>query len=246
MQMQGAVNFIPFGDGFVPEHIAKKGGVADVVYGDDSILDVTFVPWKRHVEVKSTRTKPFYEDILCIRIATRGTKDVVFRPWLFEDDLYWVRFQEQWQAFKAQRKFETRGTLLKNWPYISVSQVAMYEAQNIFTVEQIASLSDGNVKVLGLSAHQLRTTARQYVEAMKLVGPVAEIKFVNPNPTEEAQDAENFDEEEEEKIDAQDFTLPFVASQSEAKLRRTRRTKKEMELARKGDSPDLAEETDNA
>jgi hypothetical protein len=56
------------------------------------------------------------------------------------------RFAAQYEAFKTKRQARhIEGTPLKNWPMISALRIAEFEAVGIFSVENLAAVSDTNV-----------------------------------------------------------------------------------------------------
>lgn len=59
------------------------------------------------------------------------------------------RFAVQYDAWKNKRK-ETAidGTPLKNWPMIPAIRIAEFNALNIFSVEHLAAVADGNIHKL--------------------------------------------------------------------------------------------------
>lgn len=75
------------------------------------------------------------------------------------------RFPREWEAFSQGQRLELVGTPLSEWPQITTSQVRNLAAQNIYTVEQLASMSDGLTTRLGMST--LKVKAQVFLEAQK-------------------------------------------------------------------------------
>lgn len=79
-----------------------------------------------------------------VRIIISG--DLFNQPVHPVDDTIKQRFPIQYQEWKAKRKERhIDGTPLKNWPLLSSTQVAEFEAANIFSVEMLSELADSNV-----------------------------------------------------------------------------------------------------
>lgn len=53
------------------------------------------------------------------------------------------RFQRPYEDWKAGRASPDAGTPLEQWPLMDVAMVAAFKAANVFTVQQLAGLSDG-------------------------------------------------------------------------------------------------------
>ena len=53
------------------------------------------------------------------------------------------RFQRPYEDWKAGRVSADAGTPLEQWPLMDVAMVAAFKAANVFTVQQLATLSDG-------------------------------------------------------------------------------------------------------
>lgn len=74
------------------------------------------------------------------------------------------RFPRQYEAFKKQLDFVPDGTLIDTWPPLSKSQIYDLKSANIFTVEQLAGLSDEQISAIGLGGKTYRRLAQTYLE----------------------------------------------------------------------------------
>lgn len=122
----------------------------------------TFYQKANFLKVKSEiEGRPIYENEEYIRIITPGdNKSIVERPVKDGDK---TRFPEQYARFRASEDQIPDGIPLKTVGWLQPSQVAELEHINIFTVEQLADLSDAHLdKSMGLL--DLRKRAQQFVQ----------------------------------------------------------------------------------
>ncbi len=104
--------------------------------------------------------KPF------IRIMIPGSQNTIIEVPV--DDTHKRRFPIQWAKFNAgQNNSEMTGWKLEAWPAINTAQVKTLKYMNIFTVEQLAEITDGAAQAVGMGAIELRTRARAAVNAAK-------------------------------------------------------------------------------
>lgn len=108
--------------------------------------------------------KPVYDDVEYIEIANPGDgTSVIHRPIRPSDK---ARFSKQYQAWKMGRDSRHDGVPLAEWAAIPPSLVKTLEHFQIFTVEALASLSDGNMQNIGpISAY--RAKAQAYLSQSK-------------------------------------------------------------------------------
>ena len=67
---------------------------------------------------------------------------------------------------------ETMGTPLSQIPSLDVAQIAAMRDSKIYTVEQLAGVSDSNIHQLGMGAFELRAKAKAYLEQAKGQAPI--------------------------------------------------------------------------
>lgn len=142
--------------------------VPGLVDPGDKGLNVVFKTHSHFDDVKTREQgRPIFEMREYVMITVPGdTTSNVFRP-AFEFDH--IRFPEQYLRFKAGRE-QAVGTPLTEWSQITRAQVDELAFFKIQTIEQLASVSDGNCqRYLGLS--QMRDKAKLYLEQTKSEAP---------------------------------------------------------------------------
>lgn len=125
-------------------------------------LFVTFDLYPRLNQGKSdAEARPVYDEVEYIRKIVPGDKqNEVHRP---ATDLDRRQFARQYADFKAGTREAQSGTPLKEWPAISASQAKELAHFHVYTVEQLANLSDANVQNVG-PVRGLQQKARDYLE----------------------------------------------------------------------------------
>jgi hypothetical protein len=143
--------------------------------------------------------KPF------VRIMIPGSQNTIIEVPV--DDTHKRRFPLQWRKFEAgEKNGEMSGWKLEAWPAINSAQVKTLKYMNVFTVEQLAEISDGAAQAIGMGAMELKTRAKAAVAAAK------------GNAAVEAQALENKqlrDEMENLKLIVAQFTVPKDAAAEE-------------------------------
>jgi len=135
--------------------VQQSGAQLHVQHGNDSNLFVEFFMEAEYQGHESdVAGHPVYKDVPYISIVFAGdsTKKVV-RPVKLNDtdgtpsDLQ--RFSAQWERFQKGEEQAQDGWRLREWPAVSRSLCKTLEAMNIFTVEQLAGLTDTGLGFLG-------------------------------------------------------------------------------------------------
>lgn len=76
------------------------------------------------------------------------------------------KWRTEYEVFEKKRTVATSGYLLEQWARLSRNDVYTLKAANVFTVEEFASLTDGQVQSLPIvGARTLQTEARNFLEA---------------------------------------------------------------------------------
>jgi hypothetical protein len=148
---------------------------------DGSILRF-FYDSERNEQATIAEGRPIYDTVLFVDVITPGQKTSTPR---FEVERVWSDqskralgltapskrgykyplYEEQIDKFKKQESVgELGGTPLKMWPRIDRGLAATLMAANVFTVEQLANLSDTNLDIVGMGAHELRAQAKAYLD----------------------------------------------------------------------------------
>lgn len=136
-----------------------QGGA--VSYGDDDQLDVFFY---RNLEA----------DCDFVRVRIPGDKQTEIDT--KAKDHHKRRWPRQWAAYEAGRDQSGGGTALGEWGVLTEGTCIEYNAKNIFTVEQLASVSDANLHNLGHSARSLRDRAVKWIEQHVALGENEKLK----------------------------------------------------------------------
>jgi hypothetical protein len=141
--------------------------VADAVSDRSLRVEFYYLPCQNH-NASIEQGRAIYEDKLYINIANPGDKTTdLHRPATEEDKL---RFPRHWAHFEKTGGQGVVGTPLKEWPQATASQIKEWQAQGVFTVEQLANMSDTNVGVF-IGGMGLRAKARLFLEAAAEAAP---------------------------------------------------------------------------
>ena len=109
---------------------------------DEGLL-VKFFYKEREDKAKTLEEgRPCFKEVEYVEIRIPGNRDPqACRPATLHDK---ARFERHYDAFKRRVEVPEEGTLLKEWPQISRSQIEEMSFLNVKTVEQLAGMSDGN------------------------------------------------------------------------------------------------------
>jgi len=134
-------------------------------FKDDARLVIRFeyMPIKNAAEAG----RPMFDDVEYITIIIPGQRDTMVTE---VTDQYRQRFAKQYQAWKARSADPLSGTPLSELSWMSVSQVAEFNAMNIRTVEQLVGLSD-SVAHKFMGYQQLKARAQRFLDAASTAAP---------------------------------------------------------------------------
>lgn len=118
-----------------------------------------------HRKLNQSRTeaagRPVFDETPYVKILIPGQmKNIVHRKVQDEDKKRWP---QQWAAFEAGQKEAVDGTRVEEWPYMTHEHVALLKSINVFTVEQVAGLSDAAQEKLGPLAKDFMERAQAYL-----------------------------------------------------------------------------------
>lgn len=120
--------------------------------------------------------RPIFEDKEMVEIRIPGDKHISWVGPVTEAQKIegqWIdsrqRFPEAYAAFKRGEQVAMVGTPLEQWPNprLTAARVAELKALNIFSVEDLASVSDSNLAKMGMGGREMRQSARDYIEKAK-------------------------------------------------------------------------------
>lgn len=139
-----------------------------VSYGNDQGVYAEFFEDAILDQVKTNaQGRQVYKKVDMIRIMFPGdkTKEIVREVRTVAEgpqpsDI--ERFPRQWAAYKSQTQQIQDGVPIEQWPPINKAQALELKAMNIHTVEQLASVSDGNLNWIG--ARQMRDNAKAWLD----------------------------------------------------------------------------------
>lgn len=135
----------------------------------DAGLSVRFMMQSHFNDVRTREEgRPIFEMREYIYIGVPGdTTSTVFRPVQERDQ---KRFPRQWLAFQTGKE-QTQGTPLTEIAWLTRAQCDELAYFKIQTLEQLASVSDGNAqRYMGLKA--LREKAERHLETIKSEAPL--------------------------------------------------------------------------
>lgn len=120
---------------------------------------------KQNAEKTLAEGRPVFDDVEYIEIAVPGDKsNIVHKP---VTDEHRRKYRAQYADWKSGLEGVTSGTPLAEWPAVGRSQVEELLYFKIKTVEQLASVSDGNLQHLGHGYLELRRKAADYLAHAK-------------------------------------------------------------------------------
>lgn len=137
-------------------------------------LFITFDLHPRLNEAKSNEAgRPVYDDVEYIRKIVPGDKqNEVHRPATEADKR---QFPRQYSEFKSGAREAQSGTPLKEWTAISASQAKELAHFHVYTVEQLANLSDANIQNIG-PIRGLQAKAKDYLEKASGNAPLEKMR----------------------------------------------------------------------
>lgn len=111
--------------------------------------------------------RPIYEDKDFVEIRVAGDARETFTSKVRPVDV--ERFPEEWAAYQRGDTQKRAGTPLEQWPAMTPAQIKNLEFLNIFTVEDLASLSDAGLQKVGMGANKMRSDAQKYLEMARQI-----------------------------------------------------------------------------
>jgi|SRR5579859_226003 len=115
--------------------------------------------------------RPIFQDVDMVQIMVPGDATSIVVTPVRED--HKQRFPLQWAHYVNTHGSDTRevGTPLSQWPRLSQSQVEELRALKIYTVENVAGMTDANLQRIGMIAgmgpHALRDHAIRFLALAK-------------------------------------------------------------------------------
>ncbi len=137
-------------------------------YGDDSgvlaMFDDEFVKNEFKSECEG---RAVYDHYYMVELQWPGdnTKSYKYRfPITQTTNEYIERFPRQWEAFKNSTAQVPDGTPIEMWPPLDKKRIFELKANKIYTVEQIAALTDANgPSAMGMDWRKIRDQAQAFL-----------------------------------------------------------------------------------
>ncbi len=139
----------------------------------DKRLAVLFYTGLEKNEGKSVEAgRPIFDEIALVKIITPGSRDNFVGDATEE---YQHRFPVQWARYKAGKTQQDSGTPLSQLPWMTISQVAEFEAVGCKTVEQLVGMAD-SISQKFMGHHQIKQRAQAYLDAAKESAPTIRLQ----------------------------------------------------------------------
>lgn len=106
--------------------------------------------------------RPIFEDREYVEIIIPGSRNE--RPVRRVTEQDKDRWPREYAAFQRNHEQSEDGTPLEQWPRMTRSRVHELKAIGIFSVEDLAGLSDANVKNVGPDGYELRDAAKAFLQ----------------------------------------------------------------------------------
>lgn len=147
-----------------------KASVSTVGYGDDRSVHAVFDDEFVKNDYKSAEQgRPIFDHWYSIELQYPGDNTKTFKKRFSKEDAArgneWTeRFPRQWEAFKNATAQVPDGTPIEMWPPLDKKRVFELKAAKIFTVEQIAALTDATgPNAIGMDWRKLRDMAQAHL-----------------------------------------------------------------------------------
>jgi hypothetical protein len=131
---------------------------------DDQLLVRFYQRTEPDVAETEKQGRPIYKEVDFIEIHQPGNKDSVIDRKAYPVDI--ERFARHYEAYKARTKGDgvhIEGTPLVEWPGITRSQAEELKFFNVYSVEQLAGMSDSNAQnIMGIQS--LKAAAKLWLE----------------------------------------------------------------------------------
>lgn len=173
-------------------------------HADDKRLAVRFEVRPVHNQHKSDQAgRPIFDEVEYIQIIVPGSRDVMTAPL---DETYKRRFADRYKRWKEDvgKVQHIQGTPLSEVSWMTRSQVAELAMNNVYTVENLADMSDIDaMKFMG--SHELRKRAKNFLQAAANEAPLTRLQ-------QELEQRDNHIKTLEQKLEAMQAALDKLQS----------------------------------
>jgi hypothetical protein len=166
--------------------MAMNAGNRSARVGDENLLVRFYTKAKRDGKASKEAGRAIFKDATYISIMTPGNKDsIIDRPASSMDIDRFPDHYRRWQT-RNEEKEAVEGTPLDYWPGLSRSQVEELNYLKIYTVEQLASLSDAHgQQIMGFNL--LKRKANAYLEAAETEKAAEEMRSLHETVAEQSK-----------------------------------------------------------
>ena len=147
---------------------------SDAVQSDDDkrLFVQFFMTAVKNEQKSAAEGRPIFDEVPMIRIMTPGSRDVMVNKAM---QVYQERFPVQWDRFKRKLEPAQEGTPLEEVPFLTVGQIAELKALNVFTLEQLAGISDTHGRHF-MGYNGMKQKAVAYLESAKSAAPITRMR----------------------------------------------------------------------
>lgn len=122
------------------------------------------------------------EDVIYVRVHQPGQTTQVFEAkaesWIESkrnaNDPHYDHYQRSLENFKKGHEAPVNGTAVKDWPPASPTQVKVLHSLNVFTVEDLADITETAIGKIGPGARALKQKAEQWIAVSESTGQITE------------------------------------------------------------------------
>lgn len=108
------------------------------------------------------------------RVRQQVSEDRFPRNWL-------LMIEQQYRAYKNNTPMPSFGTPIKDWQHSTPQVYAALKANNISTIEELATANEETIRRLGMGSRVLHQKAKQYIEQQ----PISTEEIIRKQLTEE-------------------------------------------------------------
>ena len=137
--------------------------MASVKGQEDNCIAIFHMESRRDDEASEKEGKVIFANIPYVKIISPGNnKEILDRAVLQKDK---ERFPKEWYKFTHHEEPEVEGMPVESWAQIDKAQSDTLKANNIFSVEQLAKVSDQDIGGLGMGMLDLKKKAITWVDS---------------------------------------------------------------------------------
>ena len=113
-------------------------------------------------EASKKEGRPVFREVEMIALEIPANPKT--RPVYRVKDEHRAKYADAYKRFRAGLEARPDGTPLEEWPYLTKLRVAELKALQVYTVEQIAGLSDTQLQKVGSDGLEIQKRAKQFLQ----------------------------------------------------------------------------------